>query len=92
MNKATYKLLEGVDLLSARTYQPTQHDTNELTHVAAKGLMVFAAGTVKFTTVDGVVDTWTIPSGALPFHIPVAISIIWDTGTSVADSDLRVLA
>ena len=92
MNLNTYKLLEGVDLLSARTYQPTQHDTNELAHVAAKGVMVFAAGAVKFTTVDGVVDTWTIPSGALPFHIPVAIKIIWDTGTTVADADLRVLA
>lgn len=92
MNKLQARSYEGPSLISRRSYQPTQHDTNELTHVAMHGVMVFAAGDVKFTSIDGVTDTWTIPASPLPFHIPVAISIIWDTGTTVADANLRVLA
>jgi hypothetical protein len=53
------------------------------------GLMVFAAGDVKFTGIDGKDDTWTIPSGALPFLIPIATNKVWTTGTTVAASNIK---
>ncbi len=54
-----------------------------------RSLVVFADGAVKFTCIDGSVDTWTIPSGAVPYTIPVAMIRVWDTGTTVADANLR---
>lgn len=54
-------------------------------------LVVFAAGTVKFTDSRGNDDTWTIPAGAVPYTIPVRMTRVYNTGTSVADADLRGL-
>lgn len=56
----------------------THHDTNELA-TYARSLYVTVGGTVKFTTVDGSVDTWTVPNN---FLIPVQVKIVWSTGTT----------
>lgn len=92
MNLAQYRLLEGADLLADNTYEPTLSNTVDLPHVARHGLLVFAAGAVKFSTTAGVDDTWTVPASPLPMHIPVAIKRIWSTGTAVAAANIRVLA
>lgn len=47
-----------------------------------RSLVVFTAGDVRFTAVDGSEDTWTIPSGAVPYLIPVAMKRVWLTGTT----------
>jgi hypothetical protein len=47
-----------------------------------RSLVVFGAGDVKFTALDGSSDTWTIPSGAVPFVVPVAVKRVWATGTT----------
>lgn len=91
MNLLEYQKIHGADLLADNTYVPTLSDTVDLTEIARRGVMVFAAGTVKFSTTAGVDDTWTIPASPLPFLIPVAIKRIWTTG-SVANTNLRVLA
>jgi hypothetical protein len=70
--------------------QPTLHDTNDFEHVA-RSIVVFAAGTVKFTSIDDMTDTWTIPAAAVPYTIPVAAKRIWTNGTTVTAANLRVL-
>lgn len=70
--------------------QPTLSDSADLTDIYVS-LVVFAAGDVKFTGVNNVADTWTIPESSLPFIIPVAMKRVWSTGTTVAASDLRGL-
>lgn len=44
----------------------------------ARRLYVTTAGTVHFTGVDGVEDTWTVPNN---FYIDVAVQKVWATGT-----------
>lgn len=65
----------------------TQADTDMSEPI--RSLVVFAAGDVKFRGINGTDDTWTIPSGAVPYTIPVAMIRVWDTGTTVANADLR---
>ena len=59
----------------------TPHDTNELSEVI-RALVVFSAGSVKFTCLDGTVDTWTLPEVGLPYILPIAIRKVWATGTT----------
>lgn len=92
MNLLQYSKIHGNDRLADNTYVPTLSDTVDLPSVARRGLMVFAAGAVKFSTTAGVEDTWTVPASPLPLHIPVAIKRIWATGTAVANTNIRVLA
>jgi hypothetical protein len=53
-------------------------DTNELA-TYAQSLYVTVGGTVKFTCVDGTVDTWTVPDN---FIIPLQVKIVWSNGTT----------
>jgi hypothetical protein len=57
-------------------------DTVVLARVARGGLYVGAAGTVKFTAVDGTIDTWTMAAKSI---LPIAIKQVWVTGTTATD-------
>lgn len=50
----------------------------------ARSLHVLAAGDVHFLGADGVEDTWTVSAEMVPFVIPVAVSMVYSTGTSAA--------
>lgn len=79
-----------VDVSGVASVQPTlSNSADELRPF--RGLMVFAAGDVKFSSGDGNADTWTIPSGAVPFLIPVYMTRVWVTGTTVTAANLRGL-
>lgn len=69
----------------------TRHDADEDPKGPFVGLMVLAAGDVKFTSVSGDTDTWTIPSGALPYKMDVAVSRVWSTGTTVSAGNVKGL-
>jgi hypothetical protein len=58
----------------------------------ARSLMVFSAGTVCFTGVDGADDTWTFgASMPYPQMIPVAVVNVKAAGTSVSAGDIKAL-
>lgn len=44
-----------------------------------RSLYCATAGDVKFTGIDGTVDIWPVPAN---FIIPVAMSLVWATGTT----------
>ncbi|MCE7901255.1 MAG: hypothetical protein DYH20_01045 [Gammaproteobacteria bacterium PRO9] len=70
--------------------QPTLSDTADLAFVS-NGVQCRAAGTVKFTSEAGDVDTYTVPAEAqLPHTIPVQVQRLWATGTTIAVANLRV--
>lgn len=45
----------------------------------ARALFVQVGGTVKFTAMDGTVDTWTVPDN---FYLNVQVTRVWATGTT----------
>lgn len=45
----------------------------------AHSLRVDGAGAVKFTGIDGTVDTWTVAAGEI---IPITVRLVWRTGTT----------
>jgi hypothetical protein len=53
-------------------------DTVNLT-ITIRSLYCTVAGTVKFTSQSGLVDTWTVPAN---FIIPVQMKRVWSTGTT----------
>jgi hypothetical protein len=57
---------------------PLKSDTVDLPN-AVRSLYVTVAGAVKFTTIGGTTDTWTVPAN---FIIPMVISRVWSTGTT----------
>lgn len=57
----------------------TPNDGADLT-TPARSLYCVEAGTVHFTGVDNVEDTWTVPAN---FIIPVAVKRVFSTGTTV---------
>ncbi len=58
----------------------------------ARALAVFGAGTVTFTGADGVDDTWTFTSTTgFPQMIPVAVSRVKATGTTVAAGNIKAI-
>lgn len=54
-------------------------DTVALARPATGGLYVTGAGDVKFTAIDGTVDTWTV---AAKTFLPIAIKQVWSSGTT----------
>jgi hypothetical protein len=78
----------GADAPGVGTVAIVQHDTNDMSE-PIRSLVVFAAGDVKFRSLNGTEDTWTIPEAAVPYTIPVAMVRVYDTGTTVADADMR---
>lgn len=56
----------------------TPNDSTDLAQVA-RSLFVQVGGTVKFTALDGTVDTWTVPDN---FLVPVQVARVWSTGTT----------
>lgn len=68
-----------------------RHDADEDPKGPFIGLMVLAAGDVKFTAVNNETDTWTIPVGALPYKMDVAVSRVWNTGTTVSAGNVKGL-
>lgn len=65
-------------------------DTVDLT--APGVLEIWATGTIKFTCLDGSVDTRTIGSGvSLPYQLPAIVTRIWSTGTTIVAASINVL-
>lgn len=65
-------------------------DTVDLT---APGILeIWATGDVKFTCLDGSVDTRTIGSGvSLPYQLPVIVTRIWSSVTTIAADKIKIL-
>jgi hypothetical protein len=73
-----------------RVATPTQNDSTDLPFVS-RGVLLFATGTIRFDTETGQTQNWTIPATApLPYFVPVYVKRIHDTGTSIADADMRI--
>lgn len=58
----------------------------------ARQLVVFAEGAVCFVGADGVTDTWTFTSDmGYPQVIPVAVSKVKSTGTTVGAGNIKAV-
>lgn len=68
-------------------FAPTQHDTNELTYVA-RAIIAETSGDIKFKAVDGTSITMTFQAGQ---QVSCQAVQIFDTGTTLADSDIVCL-
>lgn len=70
----------------------TYHDANLYAGgKVAHALVVFEAGDVTFTGADGADDTWAVPSGTLPYLIPVATVRVKATGTTVPAGKVKAI-
>lgn len=69
----------------------TRHNATDDPEGPFVGLMVLAAGDVKFTAINGETDTWTIPTAALPYKMDIAVLRVWDTGTTVSAGNVKGL-
>lgn len=54
------------------------NDSTDFTRLA-RSLYVTTGGTLKFTALDGTVDTWTVPDN---FYLNVQVTRVWSTGTT----------
>lgn len=88
MKKNEFLSRMGADAPGAGTVAIVQHDTNDMDE-PIRSLVVFAAGDVKFRSINGTEDTWTIPDAAVPYTIPVAMVRVFDTGTSISNANMR---
>jgi hypothetical protein len=71
---------------------PTLSDTanaDDPAGVPARGLFVAAAGNVKFVTANG--DTVTLTAVAANTVIPISVRQVFNTGTTVANTNLYLL-
>lgn len=56
----------------------TPNDSTNLTQIA-RSVFIETGGTIKFTALDGTVDTWTVPDS---FYLNVQVARVWSTGTT----------
>ncbi len=56
----------------------TPNDSTDLAQTA-RSLYITAGGAVKFTAMDGTVDTWTVPDS---FYLNVQVTRVWSAGTT----------
>lgn len=66
---------------SIGSFPITKSDTTVLSPIARR-LYVGGAGAVAFRTVNGDLDTWTVPAGG---YIDLAIDKVLSTGTTATD-------
>lgn len=74
----------GVSAPGTGVFAPTQHDTNELT-TDARAFIAEIAGDIKFKAYDATTITMTVTAGQ---QVNVRHVQIFDTGTTLADSDI----
>lgn len=56
----------------------TPNDSTDFARLG-RSLYVTTSGAVKFTSLDGTVDTWTVPDN---FYLNVQVTRVWATGTT----------
>lgn len=83
----------GPRAIGVGSYTLTNEMRSDVNDLARPGvaLLVFAAGSVVFTAADGIEDTWTITEDMLPFQIPVAVTRIKQTGTTIPSASIKVI-
>lgn len=69
------------------SYEPTQHDTNELADVS-RAIIWQADGTITYKTVNGDIADLTMTAGS---QVNVQAVQIYDTGTDLTDAQIEVL-
>ena len=91
-------VLQNASQLSAmRTSAPGSYPATGLlsdsVDLSAPGVLeIWATGNIKFTCLDGSVDTRTIGSGvSLPYQLPVIVTRIWSTGTDITAASIKIL-
>lgn len=76
------------------TVQPTLSDATDET-LAFRSLLILDSGgssvAIKFTSINDITDTITIPASVTMAVLPVYIKRIWSTGTTLAASSMRGL-
>lgn len=56
----------------------TPNDSTDFTRLG-RSLYITTGGAVKFTALDGTVDTWTVPDS---FYLNIQVTRVWATGTT----------